>query len=718
VLTYCTNGSPHDQYYFRRPRDLVSGAVQPPRLDLVNEDLIRAHVHAIWLAETQQDLRRSVAELLDLKDLERLPLLDSVRDALGSVDARNKAHAGARRVLRGLAAELGDAPWYDDEWLDAVVSRAPQQFDAACQRWRRLYRAAEEQAARQNKIVHDAARNREEKRVAERLRAEAEMQSRLLTTSEERDQGDFYSYRYFASEGFLPGYNFPRLPLSAYLPGRDVRTGRGQFLSRARFLALSEYGPRSIIYHEGTRFRVARALFASQDADRQLVLGKVCQECGYGYFGADAEAASVCGQCENELRGEGVRYFDRLLRLANVSTQRVDRITSDEEERLRLGYELKTAYRFDDSDGGWRRRTVRFLVPPATDGGAEAGEERVVADATYAPAATLWGVNLGWLSRKDRHLFGFPLDMETGRWESSEQEEAPPAPGEVAPPGSERARIETVVPFVEDRRNTLVLRLDGPYDAQIQVSVQYALKRGIEARYQLEDAELATEPLPDRDNRKAILYYEAAEGGAGVLTRLADEPEALAAVARTALEICHFDPDTGDDVGRGARHDDDPCVAACYDCLLSYSNQRDHQDLDRFAARAVLLELAGATGRAGAGGMSRVEQFQRLTARCDSDLERRFLRHLYEGGFRLPDAAQELVDEARPDFLYAEHGVCVFVDGPVHAYSERAARDAAVRDRLSQSGYDVVAVGDEATWAGEIARYAYVFGAGGAGEGE
>ena len=39
-------------------------------------------------------------------------------------------------------------------------------------------------------------------------------------------QSDFYSYRYMASEGFLPGYNFPRLPLSAYIPGRRTRAGR------------------------------------------------------------------------------------------------------------------------------------------------------------------------------------------------------------------------------------------------------------------------------------------------------------------------------------------------------------------------------------------------------------------------------------------------------------------------------------------------------------
>ena len=32
-------------------------------------------------------------------------------------------------------------------------------------------------------------------------------------------QTDFYPYRYFASEGFLPGYSFPRLPLAAFIPG-------------------------------------------------------------------------------------------------------------------------------------------------------------------------------------------------------------------------------------------------------------------------------------------------------------------------------------------------------------------------------------------------------------------------------------------------------------------------------------------------------------------
>ena len=63
-----------------------------------------------------------------------------------------------------------------------------------------------------------------DKQQAERLRREAESQLKLLTDTEDFAQSDFYSYRYFASEGFLPGYNFPRLPISAFIPARRSRT--------------------------------------------------------------------------------------------------------------------------------------------------------------------------------------------------------------------------------------------------------------------------------------------------------------------------------------------------------------------------------------------------------------------------------------------------------------------------------------------------------------
>ena len=51
VVAYCAAQGPHDQYYFKRPRAMVSGIVRPPALELANRDLVRAHLHAIWLAD-------------------------------------------------------------------------------------------------------------------------------------------------------------------------------------------------------------------------------------------------------------------------------------------------------------------------------------------------------------------------------------------------------------------------------------------------------------------------------------------------------------------------------------------------------------------------------------------------------------------------------------------------------------------------------------------
>src|SRR5690606_31455722 len=123
---------------------------------------------------------------------------------------------------------------------------------------------------------------------------------------------------------------------------------------------------------------------------------------------------------------------------------------------------------------------------------------------------------------------------------------------------------------------------------------------------------------------------------AGVLVRLAREPRALAEVARAALEVCHFDPTSGHDYRRSPRSDED-CEAACYDCLLSYNNQRHHPALDRQVVRDALLQLARTTGEVGGGGKTRSAQVERLLGLCDSELERRFLRWLDEHQYRLPD---------------------------------------------------------------------------------
>ena len=693
VFSYCSTGSPHDQYFFRRPEGMVSGAVAPPRLDLANEDLVRAHIHSIWLAETGVYLGRSLKDVIDLSgDEPEMQLFDSVKSSIHSESARARTKQRAERVLATFRDELETSDWYSERWLDEVLTQVPHNFDRAADRWRSLYLSALNQAKTQQRIILDPTRGVVDMREAQRLRREAEAQLKLLTEVENLAQSDFYSYRYFASEGFLPGYNFPRLPISAYLPGRRTKQ-RDEFLSRPRFLALTEFGPRAVVYHEGSRYVINKVILPVRDEEHLLTRRvKLCASCGYLHPILEGEGPDLCERCETPLPAPVAQLF----RLQNVSTARRDKINSDEEERVRRGYEVVTGIRFAEHGGRPSFRTAHV----GDGGGASLGR------LSYGQAATIWRINLGWVRRKDRNQLGFVLDTERGYWARSEQENADDP--ENAP---QAARTARVIPYVEDTRNCLLLEPAGTFDLKVALSLMSALKRAIQAHFQIEDNEIATEVLPSTDEPRQLLFFESAEGGAGVLKRIVDDPRAFAAVAAKALEICHFDPATGEDQRHapGARED---CEAACYDCLMNYFNQRFHLSLDRHLLRDLLLDYTRGFIQSSPVAAARGEHLEQLLRLAGSELERRWLRHLEEKNLRLPSTAQRLVEscQTRPDFLYEELQTAIYIDGPHHDFPERQQRDAIQSERMEDMGYTVIRFGYEGDWDKIIAKYPNIFG--------
>src|SRR5260370_1592718 len=139
VFSYCSTGSSHDQYFFKRPEQMVAGAVTPPRLDLANEDLVRAHVYAIWLAETGLSLGESLKDVLEIGgDDPTLALLGSVRESVEDPGARRRARVRAADVLDTLRDELRASDWYTDDWLDKALAQVASNFDRTCERWRGL----------------------------------------------------------------------------------------------------------------------------------------------------------------------------------------------------------------------------------------------------------------------------------------------------------------------------------------------------------------------------------------------------------------------------------------------------------------------------------------------------------------------------------------------------------------------------------------------------
>lgn len=676
VFTYCSSTSHHDQYFYKRPEQMVSGNVTPPRIELANEDLVRAHIHSIWLAETGQDLKSSLKEILDLGGQRpSLALLPSVFDSLSSLSAARRATERSSKILRSIESELFSSDWYGDQWLDTVIKQAVKRFDLSTERWRGLFRAATNQREIQNEIIGNHLRSQNDKDQAKRLRREAESQIDLLLDTSNVRQSDFYSYRYFASEGFLPGYSFPRLPLSAFIPARRRTDGKDEFLSRPRFLAISEFGPRSIIYHEGARYIVNKVILPAIDEDGNLPLKNIkqCEKCAYLHPVNDGVGDDLCNQCGAALPLARPRLF----RLENVVTKRRDRISSDEEERLRQGYEIRTGFRFAEHGGRPSYRIATVEVSGETIG-----------TLVYGDSATLWRINLGWSRRRNRNDVGFPLDVERGIWAKDTNQAAHEDDDDADPMGP---RAISVIPYVEDRRNCLILRLTATLTEKQVASLQAALKSAIQVLYQLEDSELASQPLPAREQAHSILFYEAAEGGAGVLRRLLEDTHEFRLIARKALELCHFDPETLEDLGKHPRASE-RCEAACYDCLMSYRNQSDHLFLDRGEIREILGTLRVIDINASPAEVPREVKFEQLLRLADSELERSWLTYCNEHGYNLPSHAQKLIENCgtRSDFFYESSMTVIYVDGPIHDYPDRQQRDDEKRAALRNAGYTVI----------------------------
>lgn len=691
VYTYCSGFSPHDKYYFRYPERMVAGAVTAPRLDLLNRDLVEAHVHAIWLSEAKLNLGSTLAEILVVTEEDlSLPLNERTQEVLADASAKLRAQQRAQRLLQSIGPELQHARWYREDWLDDVLTRLPQQFNEACNRWRSLYRAAVQQRRHQNQVIGDHSRQPIDRDRAKRLRAQAESQINLLTNPQNAFEGDFYSYRYFASEGFLPGYNFPRLPLSAFIPARRGRRGRDEFLSRPRFLAISEYGPRAVIYHEGSRYRINKVNLAFDEDSQELTqyIMKVCSACGYGHFIESGPGVDNCENCGRAL--EPTDEIREMVRLQNVTAKRADRITSDEEERQRVGYEIRSTFRFSTVNGEPDFRKAEVKVG-----------DRKVATIRYGDAATIWRINVGWRKRRHENEHGFLLDVERGYWATNRDADD----GDDEDPLNQ-ARVKRVVPYVQDSRNALAFELEGAQDVQVMATLQSALKQGIQQIYQLEPNELAVDPLPSFDERRILFFYEASEGGAGVLRQVAEEPHALAEVVKAALTICHFNPETGEDEGR------ENCEAACYDCLLEYGNQPDHRNIDRALVANLLMDLSQAVTEISGSRHTRVDHLDGLLRACDSELERRWLQRVHQSQLRLPSHGQHLISacSTRPDFYYNGVNTAIFIDGPIHDETDQKAADEEITARLIAAGYLVIRFHHAADWNSIFDQYADVFG--------
>lgn len=247
--------------------------------------------------------------------------------------------------------------------------------------------------------AHDRLATPAEKgsRRAEQQEREAKRELALLRNEAGSTETDFYPYRYLAGEGFIPGYNFPRLPLRALVSRGD----EAHAIDRPRFIGLGEFGPGNIVYYEGRKHRVVSCVLPASGIEPRLMRARLCRRCGSIHPG-DQATVDLCPHCGVRLDDGAADFPQRLFDQPTVRARRWTRISSEEEERVREGYEITTHFRLSP---GSRPMQMRL---------AQSKSDATVLEVMHVPQAELWRINHGWRRSPDSN--GFTIEQSTGRW--------------------------------------------------------------------------------------------------------------------------------------------------------------------------------------------------------------------------------------------------------------------------------------------------------------
>ena len=686
VQTFCGAGTargPHDQFFYRFPERMISGKINTPNFLLDNQRLILSHIHALVLEvlAPKMDLPRSVPEMLAHEaPADNYPLLNEFK--LGFETELQGAQGVITEAVReAFVQERRRFEWFTDVFISESVSGFVRQLDKELNDWRDEYRLARGEFDRLHARIGAMPPTHQEYR---QLKKEEEQAFARLQYLLGQGGNALDTRRYFGGQGFLPNYAFPRRTTRVQFIGDEI----GE-MERPPHIALRELAPGNSVYYRRARYQVNRAVIPRSGLEERR--GKRCPKCGKVTLlpnHAKLDACPACGRDLTEVSASTVAVA-----MPVMLASRQDRITSNSEERTKLGFRVESDY---------------SPVQPIAQ-----QDDRLGVKLTYEHNALITTLNTGRNTpntdddetEQEEAFLGFALCQKCNTWLQSEALiekhvwQGNSSKGRCPNQATAEDVLTNIVLFVE--QNSDVLTLDVPVPVNVTQdktdafykTLQWTLLRAALIHLELDDNELVcfTQKLPDSRTPYRIVLHETAEGGLGALAGLRD-PDSWGNFIATALELLH------------AEDEGNACESACYECLLSYSNQMDHHLLDRVLVLPTLQGFTNVSWEA----VEDKAHLNYLKSKCGSELEKKFLDALVNADLPLPDEAQAPVPDVHTeaDFLYsrARSPIYVYIDGEPHDKEENRKRDERIRLQLAIKGYSVFVLRFDDDWNSRIAE--------------
>jgi len=681
-LTYARSAG-HDRAYFAEPLKMLQGVVQPPRINLKNEPMVKKHVHATVLtalhrlardatlgAFEREEVAAALASCFpphikvylfdDAEEVRRAPA--DVRALSGAISKHEAALVGEVERVFSQGWPARDRAAVAPEILHRTVAELPDELSEVIGRlWRRLQGALREMRSleddRRKKGTldpEDDARRARCDRLIKRYKGK-------LRRGKGEAEGfdDASTYSVLAAEGFLPGYGLDTGTVVAYYRAAGYFAGaRDWELRRATAMALRELVPGNLLYANGHRFVPRTYHFEHRGSGNEsgVAAASVVQ------FYVDTARGAVAEVEGDTTVGLGAGLLEAMP-IGDVTLPHQSHITDDEEHRFQLPVSVYGLVRKRHAGGRaflWGDAHVRHLS-----------------------GLGLRLVNVGATSViRARSELGYPVCRVCGQCRS--------------PLASKKDRER----FEQDHRQRCkqegihigfyadviadALLLSIPGDAIAAFSVAETLRRGAAAVLDMEISDLQLLSVGSvGEESRTVLLYDPMPGGSGLLDQMIERWEEVAAAA---VDL--------------ALHCPSQCKSACIDCLLDYRNAFYSAQLDRHRAIAVLADL-----EPGLTFSHDVPAVLPETSTPDVGTTRPegvLLRMLERAGFpqAIPQHPIDLgkpLGVTRPDFFFEDpsgrsEGVCIYLDGMsehLHGNPSTARRDREIREELRQGAYEV-----------------------------
>ncbi|MHB1161801.1 MAG: helicase-related protein [Chloroflexota bacterium] len=679
VLGYARN-TPHDQYFYDRPEEMIAGEVPAPLVPLGNRDVILRHLSAVAFGLADPGLAGRMRDYIT-------PMGDLETAAIDALIQGVKAKSGA-------AVALCQEAWGDDilvqagldataleRHLDQLPDRIQDVFERTSRQVKELRKSLETFAA---ELRGQHAGTKSAQMVARLLGIPTEAGGRERSEADDRSAG--YPLRRFAEFGILPGYEFPSEPATVRLLGDP---NEEDAVSVERRFGIAQFQPGASIYARTVRWKVIGLDKASPwnpQSDEPGWRYRLCRNCELRYDSSFPR----CPRCGSDEVGPEYPAFE----YAGFVARPDEAPVLDEEERYATR-NLVTPHPQWNGDvvGRWgtamgwglqlaRREEIRWL---------NEGPTRKEGDKNGLPY--LHPSAYGWLLCSSCGRILHSADDDTTR-RTPRRAQAGAGGGRDDAYGHAGfcARINTppVPVAIGTSTQSSVLRMIVPVPSTASeddvdrwgLSLGMALRTGMRRHFLLDGSEVEfvlegpwSERICDtRCRRISLSFVDPSLGGSGFLERMGNE---LHLVAKRAVE--HLDHDN--------------CETACYRCLKSYNNQRFHSLLSWPLVITDLEALAQEPPTPRSPQLGDVDDpkpwLEAYAVGVGSPLELKFLRLFEQHGFNPHKQVPVSPSPGEPDisvadFAVPERRLAIYIDGAAFHTGANLRRDRFIRRRLRE----------------------------------